>query len=335
MNNELFKRIVSWDNILDAYKKTQKGKSKYKYDAMKFKEDEISNLLNLKYSLIYGTYTHSGYTKFAVYEPKLRMIYAPKYIDKIVQHMINNVLRDIYEPTFIYDSYACIRGKGNQAAVKRIQQYQRMAYRIYDNPYLLKIDISKFFYTIDRGILKNILIRKIKDKHILSLLYSIIDSFTEPLGLPLGNLTSQLFANIYLNEIDQRIKHFYRVKFYVRYADDMFLILEDKDIANRLKLSIATDITSILHLLVNPKKVYIKPSNIIDGLGFKIGKDNIRLLNKNKISLRKLIKYENPNRLNSWYGYAHISSCYGLIRYNLLSSNSIDFNNNKFNKKTS
>ena len=334
MNNELFKRIVSWDNILDAYKKTQKGKSKYKYDAMKFKEDEISNLLNLKYSLIYGTYTHSGYTKFAVYEPKLRMIYAPKYIDKIVQHMINNVLRDIYEPTFIYDSYACIRGKGNQAAVKRIQQYQRMAYRVYDNPYLLKIDISKFFYTIDRGILKNILSRKIKDKHILSLLYSIIDSFTEPLGLPLGNLTSQLFANIYLNEIDQRIKHFYKVKFYVRYADDMFLILEDKDIANRLKLSIATDITSILHLLVNPKKVYIKPANIVDGLGFKIGKDTIRLLNKNKISLRKLLKYENPNRLNSWYGYTHISSCYGIIRYNLLRRNSIDFNNSIINKKT-
>lgn len=335
MSNDLFKRIISWSNILDAYNKTQKGKSKYKYDAMKFKENDISNLINLKTSILYGTYRHSGYTQFAVYEPKLRMIYAPKYIDKIVQHMINNVLRDVYEPTFIFDSYACIRGKGNQAAVKRIQQYQRMAIKAYSNPYLLKIDISKFFYTIDRDILKGIITRKIKDKHVLSLLYSIIDSFTEPLGLPLGNLTSQLFANIYLNEIDQRIKHLYKVSFYVRYADDMFLILENKEHANELKLLISNDINNILKLLINPKKVYIKPANVIDGLGFKIYKDNIRLLNKNKNNLKKLLKYKNPNRLNSWYGYAHISNCYGLIRYNLKSSNIIDFKNNKFIKKIS
>lgn len=331
MNKEpKFMDVICFSNMLNAYAKTQKGKSKFKYDAMKFKENEMSNLLNLQSSLIYGTYEHSGYTTFMVYEPKERLIYAPKYTDKIIQHMINNILRNYYEPKFIYDSYACIRNKGNQAAVLQIQNYQREAYKNYENPYLLKIDISKFFYTIDRDILKSILSRDISDKNLLILLFKIIDSFDQPLGLPLGNLTSQLFANIYLNEIDQLIKTYYNIEYYVRYADDMFIIVDGKDRANELKTMITNDITRILRLTVNPRKVYIKPAKSIDGLGFKIHTNRILLLGRNKIKLRLLLKKNNVNSLNSWYGYAHISNCYSLLSKNMYLANNISFTGNKF-----
>lgn len=327
--NNIFYKIINWDNMLEAYKATQKGKLKLKFAAMKFKEYYTIYLKQLRFSIISKQYKHRGYTKFVVYEPKMRIIYAPNYKDKIVQHMINNVLRDIYEPSFIYDSYACIRNKGNQAAVLRIQEFQRQASIRYKNPYFLKLDISKFFYTINRDILKKILIKKIHDSMTINLLFLIIDSFNEPRGLPLGNLTSQLFANIYLNEIDHIIKRKYKVKFYVRYADDMFLIVKDKETALYLKEVLIKDIKELLDLTVNPKKAYINPYNIIDGLGFKIKPNNIQVLSKNKRKLKKLVLKGDIRSLSSWYGYSHISNCQSLIAKSLRGS-MIVFINNKF-----
>ena len=329
LKRNLFYKIIDWDNMLKAYKSTQKGKLKLKYSAMKFKEYYPVYLKQLRDSIISNEYKHRGYIKFVVYEPKMRIIYAPNYKDKIVQHMINNILRDVYEPLFIFDSYACIRNKGNQAAVLRIQKFQRQASMMYKSPYFLKLDISKFFYTIDRDILKKILIKKIHDEMTLKLLFLIIDSFDEPKGLPLGNLTSQLFANIYLNEIDHIIKRKYRVRFYVRYADDMFLIVKDKETALYLKEVLVKEIKEILDLTVNPKKAYVSPYNVIDGLGFKISPNNIKVLSKNKRRLKHLILKGDTNSLSSWYGYSHISNCQSLITKSLRGSK-IVFTNNKF-----
>lgn len=311
--DDSFERITSWENTMLALSKSLKGKHKYKGDAMEFNARPMYNTILLREMIKLGLYRHYGYRMFEIMEYKKRVIYAPKYIDKIVQHMVNNVLINIYEPLFIYDSYACIRGKGNQAAVWRIQEMQRRARHIYLNPTFLKLDISKFFYTIDRDILKIILRKKIIDPRTLNLLDIIIDSFDEPLGLPLGNLTSQLFANIYLNEIDQLIKRKYKVKLYVRYADDMFLIVDGRENARELKDMIIKDITEMLKLTVNSKKVYISNYDIIHGLGFKITPSKITLLGRNRRKLRKLLKKGDIVRLNSWAGFAKTGSCYALI----------------------
>ncbi len=322
-------KIIHWENVKEAYKNTQRGAPRLKISALKFKEDEIFNLGELYGDLRNGRYYPGGYIRFLVYEPKERVIYAPIYRDKIVQHMINNVLRDYYEPKFIFDSYACIRGKGNQAAVLRIQEFQRKAYSKWKDPYFLKLDISKFFYTIDKNILKRILYKDIECPLTMLLLCSVIDSFTEPLGLPLGNLTSQLFANIYLNEIDQYIKRVLKIKYYVRYADDMFIIVETKEEAKRIKKIITEKIYSELKLTINPKKAYITKADCIHGLGFNIRPTHITLLSRNKRGLRKLIKKNNINSLNSWYGYAHIASCYNFIMRSIEGTD-IDFVDNKF-----
>ena len=325
----MFDAIIDSANMLEAYHYTQLGKPRLKPSAMLFKEDYVANLKVLAEEIKNGEYKHQGYHKFRVYEPKVRVIFAPTYRDKVVQHMVNNMLRDFYEPKFIYDSYSCIRGKGNQAAVKRIQMFQNSAYDVYDDPYHLKLDISKFFYTIDRAILKKILRKKIKGPYTLALLDQIIDSFHEPLGLPLGNLTSQLFANIYLNEIDQLIKRKYKVRYYVRYADDMFLIVENKEKAIELKNMLIKDITDILALTINPKKVNVVPAKKISGLGFNMRPGYLTLLSRNKRSMKKMIKKNEVTSLNSWYGYAHIAQTHTTIK-NAINNTDILFIDNKF-----
>lgn len=155
--DDSFERIISWDNVMSALVKTRKGKHKYKLDAMVFNSRPMYNIALVREAVRLGIYKHLGYRKFIVLEPKQRIIYAPKYTDKIVQHMANNILINMYEPTFIFDSYACIRGKGNMAAVERIQYMQRKSRHEYPDATFLKLDISKFFYTIDRTILKKIL----------------------------------------------------------------------------------------------------------------------------------------------------------------------------------
>lgn len=228
-NDNMFEHITSTENITSAHKKTNKAGGKYKRTAILFNLYANYNLDILRTSILNNNYKPSGYYVFQVNDNKSRKVHAPFYVDKIVQHMINNVLREFYEPKFIHDSYACIRDKGTQRAIHRIQQFQRAAYRNYKEPTLVKLDIYHFFYEINRDILKKVISKKITCKRTLELLYNIIDNFNEPRGLPLGNLTSQLFANIILNELDQYIKHVLKIKYYVRYADDMFIIVDGKE----------------------------------------------------------------------------------------------------------
>lgn len=336
IKENMFNLITDEDNVLQAYYNTQKGKPRLKKSAMAARRRYTRVLTKIVKDIKNGTYVHNGYIIFTVKEPKIRLVYAPTYVDKVVQHMINNILREYYEPKFIYDSYACIRERGNKAATKRLQYQLRQASKEYRNPYYLKLDISKFFYTINRDTLKKILRKEIKCEKTLCLLDIIIDSFVEPLGLPLGNLTSQLFANIYLNEIDKFIKDKLNIKYYLRYADDMFFILEDYNEAFRIRDLIIKTVFDNLKLIINPKKVIVKPAQNIAGLGFIIKKTHIDILRKNRIGFRALLKKENINSLNSWYGYAGIAKCkifvyrelikYGKNRVNYR----IKFRNNKF-----
>ena len=307
--------MMSESNWANAHKESIRGKHEYRYDAVEFNEYQHTNMELLKNSILNKTYECSKYLYFVVHEPKMRTIHAPGYQDKIVQYAINFVLRDLYEPKFIHHSYACIRNKGNRNAVNALQGFLRKVENDndYTDPYVVSMDVSKFFYTTDRDTLKKILNRQIRCEDTKWLLFKILDGSPEPTGLPLGNLTSQLFANILLNEIDQFVKHDLKEKYYLRYADDSYIIAKNREHANQLK-EYMIEAYSIIGLTLNPKKTVIYPARKgITGLGFHITKKHIRLKTKTRKSIQQKLKhtiYELKNdmiteelanqRLNSW-----------------------------------
>lgn len=299
-------QIISWDNVIESYNKTQKGSPKHKTDACEFRRDETKNLRILQDEISKGEFSHSAYKKFKVYEPKERTIFAPSYRDKILHHMIYGVLRDVYEPCFINNSYSCIRGRGNMAAAYSIQKELRKK-----SDYFIKMDIAKFFPSINRNILKRIIRKKIASEKTLDLCDLVIDSSPTKRGLPLGCVTSQLFANVYLNEVDKYIKHTLRIKGYVRYADDMFVFCKCKKYAAYVLNKIRDFLKSDLDLDCPRNKCYIgKCSRGVDGLGYKIYWDKIKLKSKAKNKFEKcLLKSKNINSINSWLGYAKVANC--------------------------
>ena len=220
----LFDEITSYDNLYQAYRKTQAGKAKYRPAALRFYMDETYNLLQLQKALQEGTYQFGEYEAFYVHEPKKRLIHAPQYHSKIVQLAINEKIRDIIYPTFISDSYACIVGKGTHRAVDRVQYFMRAAKRNFgDEAYTINLDISKFFYSINRSILKKAVRKKIKCDRTLALMELVIDSAGQISDrcLPLGNTLSQMYANICMDRLDQYAKRFIGIRYYVRYMDDV------------------------------------------------------------------------------------------------------------------
>lgn len=329
--DDLFNRIVDEDNFYKAYRTCLKGKSKYKVEAMKFAIDEVYNLQQLRQSLIDETYVFGGYISFLVYEPKERIVHAPHFKDKIVQLAINNILKEVFVPRFIHDSYACMDGRGTHKCADRISHFLRKAKWEYgEDAYIVKGDVSKFFYSIDREVLKKLLGRKIKCTKTTRLLFKIIDSadVLDPLGLPLGNTISQLSANIYLNELDQYCKRQLSLKYYIRYMDDFIIITKDKDTANRVLKLIYEFTEAKLHLKLNQNKTKIFPINQgVNSIGYKIhathrllrndSKRKIkrkvgampRLIREGRITVRKA-----EQMLNSWKGHADHSNSYNFIQ---------------------
>lgn len=328
--NKLIDLITDFENLDKAYRKSQSGKSKYRKEALRFVQNETDNLLQLQRELKDGTYKFSGYFEFTVTEPKERVINAPYYRDKIVQLAINNILKDIYAPCFIYDTYACLDGKGTHSCVERVQCFMRKAKWEYgDEAYIVKMDIKKFFYSIDRDILKSLLPRKIKCRETLDLLYKIIDSAKDidDLGMPLGNTISQLCANIYMNMVDQYAKRGLGLKYYVRYADDIVTIVESKDKANEVLENIRNHARSKLNLDLNEHKSKIFPiKQGVNTVGFKIHPTHMLLRNdskkriKKKLSKMKRLIVEDrmtiekaEQILNSWLGHAKQGCSYNFI----------------------
>lgn len=321
MSKILFEKIVCWENLKNAFGKTQLGSSKYKADAILFAKNETFNLKQLQKSIIDNTYKFDDYEEFIVYEPKERIINAPRYKDKVVQIAINNILKDVYNKCFIYDSYACIDNKGTHKCVDRIQHFMRKAKWKYGaDCYVVKVDIKKFFYTIDRGILKRIITKKIRCKKTLSLVFKIIDSAdsVDVLGLPLGNTLSQLCANIYLNELDQYAKRGLGLKYYVRFADDILIVVENKQRARDVLSLIKGFLKTNLKLETNYKKTKIFPlKQGTNSIGFKISCTHKLLRNESKKRIKRKIKKmpilisngkmkteKAEQMLNSWRGHA-------------------------------
>lgn len=314
----MFDKITSWDNLLNAYKKTQRGKLKHKVNAIKYNQDYIANLKDLQRRLITGDYRPKQYSEFYVKEPKVRLIYAPAFEDKIVHHAVNNVLRDHFEPKFIKDSYACIRNKGNARAVKSIQNYARISKQKYEKPYFIKTDVSKFFYSINHETLKLILKGHNLDNNTYKLLETIIDaSPTKDVGLPLGNLISQLLANIYMSKVDHFIKRFLKVKYYVRYSDDLVMVVKDEDTAKVILKSVRDYLLNTLSLNTPDSKSFYKPvTSGLNCLGFNVKHTHISLLGKHKRNFRKLSNHSKCG-IHSWLSFAKTANCKYFINTNL------------------
>lgn len=315
----MFEQVVAWENAVDSYGKSRKGGLKFKPDALAFEQDWHHNLSTLVEEVTNGTYTPGEYHSFTVYEPKERVIVAPSYRDKIVQHMLNNVLRDYFEPKFIFDSYACIRNKGNKAAVLRFQQFQRRGLREFgESSYCAKADIRKFFYSIDRRTLIHILNKEIPCSRTISLLSLFIFSDSSEVGLNLGNLISQLLSNVYMNVVDQVMKRVHKTKMYLRYADDVFMVLPSKESAHEALKSYIGEVGERLKLEVSDKKCIVSPTLCgMVALGYKVYPTHIELKRQAKVRFKRMLKEPNLDSLNSWLGFAKVGKCENLIRNNL------------------
>lgn len=329
---KLFSQLVSTDNLLDAWNEFKKGK-RNKLDVQIFERNLEDNLFGLHAELASKKYKHDGYIGFYIRDPKVRHIHKATARDRVVHHAIFKCINPLFEPTFIHGSYSCRKDKGTLRAVKHLDKDMRKVYQIHGKCFVLKCDIRKFFPTIDHKILFEIISRRIKDDDVLWLIWTVIDSFAsefstekEKKGTPIGNLTSQIFVNIYMNEFDQYMKHTLGVENYVRYTDDFVIVHHDKNYLVRLKREIETFLMSRLKLSLHPDKVSIRTSKQgVDFLGYVVlpkawvlrTKTKHRVFRKIKLKA-KLLKAEKISEksllqsFNSYLGILCHANCYGL-----------------------
>lgn len=267
-----YHKLTSIENLFQAWSEFKKGKRK-RADLQVFERNLEDNLFELHQSLKNRTYKHGDYQSFYVQDPKQRHIHKASIQDRIVHHLLYKYLYEIFDKTFIYDSYSCRINKGTHRGVLRLEKFTRKVSKNYTGScFGLKLDIKKFFASVNHKILMNLLHSKITDEDILWLLTQVIYSFNteKEKGIPLGNLTSQIFANIYLNELDQFVKHKLKVKYYIRYADDFVILDTDKNKLNHQYTSIIVGfLKDTLELELHPKKIIFRKLTWgIDFLGY-------------------------------------------------------------------
>lgn len=306
----IFPKIYEFENLYEAYLNARKNK-RYRGDVLEFSAHLEENLIQLQNELIYKTYRVGRYREFYVYEPKKRLIMALQFRDRVIQWAIYQHLNPWFDRQFIYDSYGCRDGKGTHRAADRLQYWMRQVSRKKERFYYLKLDISKYFYRVDHEILLNILRRKIDDEDLVGLLGRIINSehtafglpaFTDPAdcppeerltdkGMPIGNLTSQMFANIYLDQLDQYAKQDLRLHYYIRYMDDIIILHDDKKRLHEIKDEIEAFLWEELRLNLN-KKTAIRPvSHGIEFVGFRIFATHRKLKNSSARKMKSRLKY--------------------------------------------
>ncbi len=232
----------------------------------------MDNILQLHADLANETYCHGGYKRFNISDPKPRIIHKAIVRDRLLHHAVYRILYPFFDKTFIADSYSCRINRGTHKALERFQYMARkMSQNSTKTCWVLQCDIRKFFTTIDHGVLKRQLSVYIPDQRISALLNNIIDSFSmsDGKGLPLGNLTSQLFVNVYMNAFDQFVKHKLHQPYYIRYADDFVVLSEDKNWLTDLIPQIRNFLSQELALSLHPMKVSIKTlATGVDFLGW-------------------------------------------------------------------
>ena len=272
----LYDKKLTFQKLLEAHKRASINKTN-KPELLKFNIDLETNIINILNSLKKGIYKPGKYREFVVYEPKERKIKSLPYKDRIVQQWyIEEFIKPYMYNRFIKDTYACLENKGTHKAVEKVQKYMRIMKNKYNNYYILKCDIKKYFYNIDKTILITILKKYINDKKIIDLTSIILDDGTS-IGIPIGNYTSQWFANIYLNELDHYIKEDLKIKYYVRYMDDFICLCKTKEECKDNLFKIKKFLNDNLNLELNHKSRYYPSSMGINFCGFRIY-ENYRLL---------------------------------------------------------
>ena len=309
--------IFSLENIYRAYRQCRK-KKRNTVNALKFEINQEEKLLDLQRKLLNRSYRPGRSILFAATKPKLREIFAADFEDRVVHHILVSELEKVWEPRFIYDSYACRKDKGLHRAVIRAQKFVRQAGANGTRPaYYLKLDIRNFFNTLDKEVLYGIISRKLKNPELLWLLKVILDHdctqnyllqdrkgilagvpahkslFAQPpsKGLPIGNLTSQFFANVYLDRLDQYVKRVLKCRHYLRYADDFVLFSRDREQLEAWREKIKIFLAENLRLALHPRKTGpVSVSSGLDFLGYVIFRDHIlirrRVINNFKQRLK-------------------------------------------------
>ena len=291
----------SFNNLYQAYVDCRLHKSTT-INHLLYRQHLERNLRELEQSLANHTYHPVRSIAFVVTHPKIREVFAADFSDRVVHHLLYNYLEPIFEPKFIYDSFACRKHKGTHASIVRLQQFAYNTVQQNPDGYYLKMDIKSFFMSIDKHILFRLIAKQVKNPEILWLTQTVIfhdcardippkiqshpsllgkippekSLFTIPTGkgLPIGNLTSQFFANVYLDRLDQFVKHQLKVKYYVRYVDDFILLAPHRDILLGYQKKIEHFLGNELALTAHPNKTIIRPINSgIDFVGYIVRPD--------------------------------------------------------------
>ncbi|MFN3480894.1 MAG: reverse transcriptase domain-containing protein [Thermodesulfovibrionales bacterium] len=332
--------LFSFENLYLSYLKCRKNK-RNTINALKFEIKAEDNLFKLSEELMRRTYQPSRSVCFIVERPKMREIIAADFRDRVVHHLLIERLEAIYEPLFIYDSYACRKDKGLHRAIERVKEFIRKGSgNSRRKLYFIHLDIKNFFMSIDKNILYTLLKKKVKDENLLWLARVII--FHNPVenciikgkgylikslpphkslfhapedrGLPVGNLTSQFFANVYLNELDQFVKHTLKCRYYIRYCDDFLILNESPDRLKEIKEKIKDFVTERLNLSLNERYQSVMPvSNGIDFLGYIIRQDYILVRQRVINNLRSKLNWFEKRLITENEGYKIIRYDYKLI----------------------
>lgn len=259
-----FEKIISYENLLRAWEDFIKGK-RGRRDVNDFARTLSDNLWQLYFDIKNGTYAHGPYDEYTICDPKKRIIHKASVRDRVVHRLIYNALYRYFDERFIYDSFSSRKGKGTHRARGRFKHFAGKASKNYTRQcFVLKFDIQKCFASIDQGTLLSLLKRNIADEKLFELVKIIVESFAQ--GLPLGNLTSQLFINVYLHELDLFCKHKLRTKHYLRYADDIIIVSGDRYELEFVYEDISVFLKEKL-LLLTHKKIITTVYRGIDVLG--------------------------------------------------------------------
>ena len=283
----LYWKIAEIENLELAFWKAQRGKSG-KCEVKKFRENLHSNLLSIRNEFLDANVTLGNYHYFTVYDPKERIICAADFRERIIQHAVVNICEPYFEKYQIFDSYACRKGKGVDACLARTLHFCRKF------QWFLKLDIHKYFDSINHKILLNILNRRFKDPDLLNFFSRLIDTYevSADCGLPIGNLLSQYFANLYLGILDHELKDARKVPGYVRYMDDFIIFADSKKDLKDIKIKTEEIVRGWLKLDLNPA-LCNRTIHGIPFLSYKITSGGLRLSQKAKIRFRNKIKLAN------------------------------------------
>lgn len=303
----VYSEICSIENIRLADNKARKGKLKQP-GIRKFDKNRDSNLAQIRDSLVNKTYEIAQYKLFKIFEPKERSISMLPYPDRIVQHAILNQLESVFVAMFTADSYSCIKGRGVHAAGEAVK---RALVNVTGTTFCLKLDIRKFYPSLDHDVLKRLLRRKIKDKDLLELLDGIIDSAP---GVPIGNYLSQYLANFYLTGFDHWLKEVKGVKYYFRYADDMVVLSDNKEFLHQLLFDIKTYLSENLKLDVKSNyQVFPVSARGIDFVGYVYYHTHTRVRKSIKQRYARMMKRRrNPISMASYHGWLKHGDCKNL-----------------------